>query len=384
MSGALSILPNAVIGVLGGGQLGRMLGMAAKRMGYRFHVYTDSADSPAAQIADAVAVGTYDDADAVREWAESVAVVTFEFENVAAQVAESAATVALVRPHGHILHTTQNRLREKTWLHTNGFPTALFAPVRNDAELDAAIAHVGLPAVLKTASGGYDGKGQRVVHSFAEAWQAKADLSGHDLILEGFVVFEREISVVVARGANGEIRAFAPAENRHQNGILDISFAPSNLPLERLRDAQILAAEIAEELDYVGVLCAELFVTNDHTLLVNELAPRPHNSGHHTIESCITSQFEQQVRAICALPLGDTTQHTPVAMANLLGDLWHIGTPRWNALFATAGASLHLYGKATPKKGRKMGHITLCAPTTDIAIQRVLTARDALLAHDGQ
>lgn len=379
------ILPGATLGVLGGGQLGRMLGLAARRMGYRFAVYTDAADSPAAQIADFVNVGAYDDADAVRDWAKAHCdVVTFEFENVAAEVARAAASVTTVRPDGAILHTTQNRLREKTWLFTNGFPVAPFAPVRNDDELEIALETLALPLLLKTANGGYDGKGQRVLRTAGEAWAAKAEFSGAgDLIVEQFVPFDREISVVVARGAEGQILAYAPSENRHVGGVLDITVAPANLPLEKLRAAQVLAAEIAEELDYVGVLCVEMFVVGsggDLKFVVNELAPRPHNSGHHTIESCATSQFEQQLRAVCGLPLGDTTQMQAAAMANLLGDLWRNGRePNWQDALALPGVTLHLYGKTEARAGRKMGHITACAETTDGAERLVLAARNALL-----
>ena len=373
------ILPPDTIGVLGGGQLGRMLGMVARRMGYGFSVYSDSPRSPAGALADTEAVGAYDDADTVREWAKSCAVVTFEFENVASAVADAARQVTRVRPDGRILHTTQNRLREKTWLLVNGFPVAPFAPVKSDDDLLDALNVITLPGILKTSEGGYDGKGQQVVRSIGDMWAAKAEFGSRELILEGFVEFEREISVVVSRSTSGNIRAFVPCENRHINGILDVTISPANLPMQQLRDSQILAAEIAEELEYIGVLCVEMFVLEDGSLLVNELAPRPHNSGHHTLESCVTSQFEQQVRAICGLPLGDTTHYQSAAMANLLGDLWTGGTPNFAAALAVPGVVLHLYGKEFARPGRKMGHLTACAAATRDAEQMVLAARNALM-----
>ncbi len=375
---AAAVLPGATIGVLGSGQLGRMFAIAARRMGYRVHTLSPDTDTPTGQVADREVTADYDDLDAVRAFARGVDVVTFEFENVPAATAEAAAEAAPVRPGGAVLHTTQNRLREKSFLAGAGFPVTPFAAVRGDGDLAAAIAAIGLPAVLKTAGWGYDGKGQTVIRTAAEAPAAFHSLGTGEAILEAFVDFEREVSVVAARGPHGEAAEFAPIENRHRHHILDLSIAPAELAPALAREAAEIARGILSALDVVGVLCVELFVTRDGRLLVNELAPRPHNSGHLTFDAAVTSQFEQQLRAVCGLPLGAIDLLRPAAMANLLGDLWEGGEPDWAAALAYPEVKLHLYGKAAPRPGRKMGHLTALAADRETAMARALAARRAL------
>ena len=379
------IPPGATVGVLGSGQLGRMFAIAARRMGYRVHTLSPDYDTPTGQVADREVQAAYDDLDAVRDFARGVDVVTFEFENVSSAATEAAAEHAPVRPAGAVLHTTQNRLREKTFLASHGFPVTPFRTVRTEEDLAPALAALGLPAVLKTAGWGYDGKGQAVIRDAAEAAPALRSLGlkeGEEAILEGFVDFEREVSVVAARGPDGRAAEFAPIENRHSRHILDLSIAPAEISPRLAREATEIARGILEALDVVGVLCVELFVAQDGRLLVNELAPRPHNSGHLTFDAAVTSQFEQQLRAICGLPLGATDLLCPAAMANLLGDLWEDGEPDWAAALADPDVKLHLYGKATARPGRKMGHLTALAPIREEALARVVAAREALTRHN--
>ncbi|HEV7518698.1 MAG TPA: 5-(carboxyamino)imidazole ribonucleotide synthase [Thermoanaerobaculia bacterium] len=374
------ILPGATVGVLGSGQLGRMFAIAARRMGYRVHTLSPEYDTPTGQVADREVQAGYDDLDAVREFARGVAVVTFEFENVSAAAAEAAAAEAPVRPAGSVLHTCQHRLREKRFLAGAGFPLAPWAIVRSAAELAAALETVGLPAVLKTAGWGYDGKGQAKIANAAEAAAAWKALGTDEAVVEAWIDFEREVSVVAARGLDGAYADYGPIENRHQNHILDLSIAPAGLPPEVARAAGEIARGLLEALSVVGVLCVELFLTRDGRLLVNELAPRPHNSGHLTFDAAVTSQFEQQLRAICGLPLGATDLLRPAAMANLLGDLWQGGEPDWAAACRAPAVKLHLYGKATPRPGRKMGHLTALAATPAAALEQVMAARAVLTA----
>jgi 5-(carboxyamino)imidazole ribonucleotide synthase len=392
------ILPGATIGVLGSGQLGRMLAIAARRMGYRVHVLSPASDSPTGQVADREVVAAYDDLEAVAELARGVDVVTFEFENVAAAAAEAAAAHAPVRPAGAVLHTTQNRLREKGFLTRAGFPVAPFRAVASAEGLAAAVAEIGLPAVLKSAGWGYDGKGQVKLDSAgpAELEGAWEEAVGHhraaagpeaaagdgpeaSAILEGFVDFEREVSVVAARGLDGAVADFGVIANDHRDHVLDVSVAPAPLPPALAAEAREIARGVLEALDVVGVLCVELFATRDGRLLVNELAPRPHNSGHLTVDACVTSQFEQQLRAVCGLPLGSTELVRPgAAMANLLGDLWDGGEPDWAAALALPEVKLHLYGKREARPGRKMGHLTALADGPEEARRLVLAGRAAL------
>ncbi len=352
------ILPGATLGVLGSGQLGRMFALAARRLGYRVHVLSPDQDSPTGQIADVEIAASYDDLDAVARFAQEVSVVTFEFENVPARTAEVAARYAPVRPDYRVLHTTQNRLREKTTLADAGFPVTPFRAVRGAEELTAALEQLGRPAVLKTADWGYDGKGQLRVERHDDPATAWARLGAGEAILEAFIDFEQEVSVVAARGLDGSLALYGPIGNRHRNHILDLSVYPADTTPETSRRALEIARAVMETLDVVGVLCVEFFLTADGQLLINELAPRPHNSGHLTIDACVTCQFEQQVRAACGLPLGSDRLLAPAAMANLLGDLWRSGTPHWSAALAVPEVKLHLYGKRSALPGRKMGHLT--------------------------
>mgnify|MGYP005838170259 CR=1 FL=1 len=374
-----SLFPPAVIGVFGSGQLGRMLALAARAMGYRIHTFSPEQDSPTGQIADREVCAPYDDLDAVRDFVRRVDVVTFEFENVAAAVAEVATEEGVsVRPGGHVLHTTQQRLREKGFLARAGLPVTPFAAINTEAELLTAIQRIGAPAVLKTATFGYDGKGQVRIDDPAHALAAWDAIGRHEAILEGFVDFECEASVVAARGVDGAFAHWGVIENTHCDHILDVSVAPAPVEPRVAAEAVELAHAVLTELDVVGVLCVEMFLDRRGRLLINELAPRPHNSGHLTIEASVTSQFEQQARAICGLPLGSTELLRPAAMANLLGDLWEHGEPNWAVALAVPGVKLHLYGKKAARSGRKMGHLTALAGTIEDARAKVMQARAAL------
>jgi 5-(carboxyamino)imidazole ribonucleotide synthase len=379
VSGA-PILPGATLGVLGSGQLGRMFAMAARRMGYRIHVLSPDADSPTGHIADREVVAPYDDLDAVRRFSRSVDVVTFEFENVPAATADAAAEHAPVRPRGHVLHVAQQRAREKAFLRDKGFPVTPFARIASDADLEAALQSPGLPGVLKTASFGYDGKGQSRVASDAELRDTWIAMGRPEAVLEQFIPFELELSVVAARGTSGWMAAYGTIENVHANHILDLSIAPARVDPSVDRRAAEIAGGVLEALDVIGVLCVEFFLTASGDLLINEIAPRPHNSGHLTIDACVTSQFEQQVRAICGLPAGSVELLRPAAMANLLGDVWQGGEPDWAAACALPGVHLHLYGKADPRPGRKMGHLTALGWTAGEARALAARARAALQA----
>ena len=372
------IAPGSTIGILGGGQLGRMFAMAARRLGYRVHTLAPDHDTPTGQIADVEINASYDDVDAVRRFAQGVSVVTFEFENVSAAAAAAAEEVAIVRPNGRSLAIAQHRIREKTFLMELGVPVTPFAPVRSAAELSAAARRVSCPAVLKTASFGYDGKGQVAVataDALPAAWEA---LERREAILEAFIDLDREISVIGVRGVTGEWSHFGPFENAHACHILDISVAPADVGTEIASAAIDITRTVMHALDYVGILCVEFFVARDGTLMANELAPRPHNSGHLTFDACRTSQFEQQLRAICGLPLGSPELLQPAAMANLLGDIWERGEPDWAAALAFPDVKLHLYGKSAPRPGRKMGHLTALAATPAKARARVIAARNVL------
>ena len=355
-----------------------MLALAAGRLGYRVHTYSPEGDSPTGHVADAEIVGSYDDVEALRRFADGVDVVTFEFENVPSASAAAIAERALVRPDGSVLHTTQHRGREKGFLSRAGLPVAPYALVDSLDDLRAALARLGVPAILKTASFGYDGKGQARIDRAEDALAAWDRLGRQPAVLEAFVDFERELSVVAARGIDGRIAHYGVIENTHARHILDVSVAPARVPPQVERDALGIARAALEALDVVGVLCVELFLTRDGRVLVNELAPRTHNSGHLTIDACATSQFEQQLRAVCGLPLGATDLVRPAAMANLLGDLWQDGEPRWADALARPGIRLHLYGKRDAKPGRKMGHLTALADTPEDAAALVREARTAL------
>jgi 5-(carboxyamino)imidazole ribonucleotide synthase len=374
------ILPGATIGVLGSGQLGRMFAIAARRMGYRVHTLSPEFDTPTGQISDVEINAPYDDLDAVRKFAGNVAAVTFEFENVPAATAAAAAEQSPVRPAGEILHITQHRLREKTFLAKHGFPVTRFATVRSREDLDAAITNIGLPAILKTAGFGYDGKGQFRITAPGDAAAAWRGVGGQEAVLEAMVDFAFEMSVVAVRSESGAFEHYGVIRNDHVSGILDISIAPAPVEDRVAREAVTIARSVMEQLGVVGVLCTEFFLTKDGGLLINELAPRPHNSGHLTIDACVTSQFEQQLRAVCGLPLGSPFRARPSAMANLLGDLWRGGEPDWNSALAIPDAKLHLYGKAEARPGRKMGHITAGAQIPAEAEKIVRHARERLTA----
>jgi 5-(carboxyamino)imidazole ribonucleotide synthase len=371
-------LPGATIGVMGGGQLGRMFAIAARRMGYAVQVFTSEEESPAGQFADLTRIAEYTSETAVRRFIAEVDVVTFEFENIPVETVELCASERAVRPAGSILHIAQNRLREKTFLSSAGFPIAPFKAVRNAYELASAIEQIGRPAVLKTAAYGYDGKGQQTINTrddFDEIWNAS---SADELVLEASIDFERELSVIVARGADGTMNTFPTCENIHRNHILDVTMVPARVSDAIKTEAAELACAIAERLELVGLLAVEMFLKKDGTLLVNELAPRPHNSGHWTIEGCATSQFEQQVRAVCGLPLGSTEILKPAAMVNLLGDIWQHGEPDWTKVLQVDGVHLHLYGKSEARPRRKMGHLTALGATAEEAVERVTEARASL------
>jgi 5-(carboxyamino)imidazole ribonucleotide synthase len=370
--------PGATLGVLGGGQLGRMFALAARRMGYRVHTLSPESDTPTGQVADLEVTADYEDLDAIRAFARGVDVVTFEFENVSADAADAAAEIVPVRPAGAALHITQQRAREKAFLADRGFPVAPFAKAQSLDELAVALGIVGLPAIVKTAAFGYDGKGQHRITTIEEAERVWGLVGHQEAIVERLVDFTHEISVVAARGLDGEAVDYGAIENRHRNHILDVSVAPARVAPDLAREAVRLAHRALDELAFVGVLCVEFFVARDGALLGNEIAPRPHNSGHLTIDACVTSQFEQQVRAVCGLPLGDVQQLRPAAMANLLGDLWAGGEPDWAAALAIPDVKLHLYGKHEPRAGRKMGHLTALGSSPDEALAKVLAARDVL------
>ncbi len=358
-----------------------MFAIAARELGYRIQIFSPDNDTPAGHIADQEWAARYDDLEKVREFARGVDVVTFEFENVLSLTTDAVAEIVPVRPSGHVLHTTQQRLREKTFLRDHGFPVTPFRRIMSLAERHPAPRELGLPAVVKTASFGYDGKGQTKLRSESELESALAALQGAEGIYEAFVHFEKEVSVVAARTLSGEFKAFPVFENAHANHILDVTFAPAALSAKLAREAEALARGILEKLDVVGLLTVEMFVTRDGRLLVNELAPRTHNSGHLTIDACVTSQFEQQVRAVCGLPLGSTQLKQPAAMANLLGHLWADGEPNWSAALEDPLVKLHLYGKTEARAGRKMGHLTATGATTQEAVARVAQARERLLRH---
>ena len=375
-----AVLPGATVGVLGSGQLGRMFAIAARRMGYRVHTFSPDADTPTGQVADLEVIAPYDDLDAVRRFAAGVSVVTFEFENVPAPTARAAAEHAPVRPKGEVLHTTQHRIREKTFLTNAGLPLTPFRTVTTSVELARAVADLGCPSILKTADFGYDGKGQVRITSPEQAESAWASIGSVPAVLEAFISFEREVSVVAARGVDGAYTDWGVIENRHHNHILDLSIAPAAVSDEVAREAREITRAVLEALDVIGVLCVEFFVEPGGRLMINELAPRPHNSGHLTFDASVTSQFEQQLRAVCGLPLGSTELLRPAAMANLLGDVWFPREPNWQAALSYPDVKLHLYGKLAPRPGRKMGHLTALASDSGSALDLVISARNALTA----
>jgi 5-(carboxyamino)imidazole ribonucleotide synthase len=371
------IAPGATIGVLGGGQLGRMFGIAARRLGYRVHTYEASPDSPAGQISDREFTGSYTDEAAIAEFLDSVDVVTFEFENIPAEVIDRIATKKPIHPRSEVLHICQNREREKNFLRTRGYPIAPFRIVRNEDELKVGLEEIGCPAVLKTADFGYDGKGQQKIGSAADA--DFTPFAGGKAVLERWIDFRCELSVIAARGADGELCTFPAAENVHSHHILDYSVIPARVPEQIQREASDVARSIATDLEVVGLIAVEFFITSEGKLLVNELAPRPHNSGHYTFDACVTSQFEQQLRAVCGHPFGSPELLVPTVMVNLLGDLWKDSRPPdWSAVLAQPRAKLHLYGKLEGRVGRKMGHYCVLGPTLDEAFRVALNIKSEI------
>lgn len=376
MSGARTILPGATIGVLGGGQLGRMMALAGTNLGYRFVTLDPTPDAPCGQVARQITAG-YGDMEAARQLAAQADVITYEFENVDAGVAATLSSESYVPQGSELLYTTQHRLREKRAVEAAGARVAPYAAIGSEADLRAAVRRFGSPCVLKTATGGYDGKGQWVIRSgsdeeLAEAYKSLS-AAGTELVLEQFIHFDKELSVIAARSPRGEVKAFPVSENVHVDNILHLSIVPARIPQEVQAEAERLAIRIAESLQVVGLIAVEMFMAEDGGLFVNELAPRPHNSGHYTMEACRTSQFEQHVRAICNLPLGDTELLTPVVMVNVLGEhaeplLARMGGDDEAAKKLGVTPKVHLYGKHEAKSKRKMGHINLLTKDVQAAL----------------
>ncbi|NIZ61750.1 5-(carboxyamino)imidazole ribonucleotide synthase [Sedimentitalea sp. CY04] len=347
-----ALKPGATIGILGGGQLGRMLSVAASRLGFVTHIYEPGANPPAGQVADRVTTAGYDDTDALTAFAASVDVITYEFENIPTAALDILESHRPIRPGREALRVSQDRLTEKNFLQGLGLTTAPFADITDQASLDAALADIGAPAILKTRRFGYDGKGQARIKTLEDAPQALADMAGAPALLEGFITFSHEVSVIAARGVNGDVSCYDPGENVHTDGILDTTTVPAKLSAGQRMDAVLLAANILNKLDYVGVMGVELFVT-PQGLVVNEIAPRVHNSGHWTQNGCTVDQFEQHIRAVVGWPLGDGQRHSDVVMENLIGD----DMDRVPELAKESDCAIHLYGKAETKPGRKMGHV---------------------------
>ena len=376
--------PGSWLGCLGGGQLGRMFVHAAQAMGYKVLVLDPDATGPAAQAADDVIVAAYDDMDAIAAFGKRVAAVTTEFENLPAASLEALAAMVPTRPGASAVRIAQDRRKEKRFFVEHGLPVGQFAVIERAEDLRDAPAYL-FPGILKTATLGYDGKGQQRVTSTTQALLAWMSMKQAPCVLEAMIPFEREISVLVARSAAGEVRVWPVQENQHVGGILDLTIVPARLDAALLDQAETLAHKLVEALDYVGVLCVEIFVTAEG-LLLNEIAPRPHNSGHYTIDACQTSQFEQQVRALVGAPLGDPSMVQPSVMVNVLGDVWFdTGSgnnapmqPAWNEVLALPGAHVHLYGKAEARKARKMGHVTCAAATLEQALARAIEVKRIL------
>ncbi|RKD21094.1 5-(carboxyamino)imidazole ribonucleotide synthase [Ammoniphilus oxalaticus] len=365
------IQPGSTIGILGGGQLGRMMVLAGRNMGYRFMTLDPTPDSPCGQVADQQIIADFSDIRAAEELAQSSAVVTYEFENVHADVAQQLEQNSYVPQGSELLRITQHRIREKTTLASFGIPVAPFEVIKSESDLHNAVKKLGTPCVMKTATGGYDGKGQWVIRSEAEIPQAFAELSraGTVLIVEEFIPFTKELSVIAARNSQGEVKAFPVGENIHVDNILHQTIIPARIDSELHEKAEQIALQIAESFEVVGLVAVEMFLTEQGELIVNELAPRPHNSGHYTMEACLTSQFEQHVRAICGLPLGSVEMMSAVVMINILGE--HLSDVMDKLADLPATAKLHLYGKEKSQPKRKMGHINFLAPTVEEALEQI-------------
>ncbi|MDC7701019.1 5-(carboxyamino)imidazole ribonucleotide synthase [Vogesella indigofera] len=374
-----AILPPAMLGILGGGQLGRMFVSAAKRMGYRVTVLDPDANAPAADFADVHLCAPFNDAAALQTLAASCVAVTTEFENVNADAMRALAKTTRVSPSGDCVAIAQDRIAEKSWINKAGLPTAPYLAIESVADIQVELAPY-LPGILKTARLGYDGKGQVRVKTADEARAAYADLGGQACVLEKMLDLKLEVSAIVTRTSSAQVAVFPVSENIHKNGILDESIVPARISPTLAAQAQDYAVKLAEALDYVGVLAVEFFVLADDSLVVNEIAPRPHNSGHYTIDACVTDQYQQQVRAMCGLLPGRTELLSPVVMVNLLGDVWREdgGEPLWDVLMEAPNAHLHLYGKKEARAGRKMGHFTVLAANVDDALDQARALKDTL------
>jgi 5-(carboxyamino)imidazole ribonucleotide synthase len=374
------ILPGATLGMLGGGQLGRMFTIAARTMGYHVIVLDPDSDSPAGRMADEHLHAAYQDDWALEQLGKSCDVITTEFENIPADTLRKLAEYCPVRPSAMALELTQNRIREKTFIRETGLQTAPFFAIYDVAEIEEAFNSLSEKAILKRAAFGYDGKGQYVVATVAEAEQAFLAMDSEPCVLEDRIDLALEVSVVVARSAEGDVQCYPVAENIHVNGILDQSIVPARISSVQADQAREMAMNLADALDYYGVMAVEFFVTRSGDLLVNEIAPRPHNSGHYTLDACVTSQFEQQVRMVCGLPFGDTGLLSPVVMVNLLGDIWGDSSPHWEGLLEHPSAKLHLYGKREARPGRKMGHYCVLAENQESAITQAESIMKVLRA----
>lgn len=373
------ILPGATLGVLGGGQLGRMFTQAARTMGYKVVVLDPDSMSPAGTVADEHLSCPYTDKDALDYMAQHCAAITIEFENVPVRVLQRLEKDCLVRPDADVVEKVQDRIREKALLRECNLATVPYRPVIHAGDLDQALASLKLPAILKLAVLGYDGKGQRAISCAADAHRAFAEFAGKPCVLEQRVDLHMELSLLLARSHTGEIAFYPPAENIHVNGILDTSIVPARISSDIIERATQMAQTLAEHMNYCGLLAVEFFLTRQNELLINEIAPRPHNSGHFTLDACLTTQFEQQVRMLCGLPLGDTRLLSPVVMVNLLGDLWQAKDPDWDKVLGIPNAKLHLYGKHDARPGRKMGHYNVLAPDVGESFDLAVRIRQLLL-----
>ncbi|MGZ8218852.1 5-(carboxyamino)imidazole ribonucleotide synthase [Methylomagnum sp.] len=371
------ILPNAMLGILGGGQLGRMFTMAARAMGYRVTVLDPDPDSPAGSLADVHLRAAYDDRTALNHLAETCVAITTEFENVPADSMRHLAERIRVSPAAHSVFIAQDRILEKNYVAGAGLAVAPFLAIETATELEQDLSG-HLPGILKLARFGYDGKGQLRVKTPAEAQAAFAEMGQKPCVLERMLDLKTEVSVIVARTGPGEVTTFPVAENHHEAGILDISIVPARVSGSVAAEARAMALKLAEAMDYVGVLAVEFFVLAGGELVINEIAPRPHNSGHYTLDACMTSQFEQQVRTLCGLPPGDTRLLSPVAMVNLLGDIWRDDEPAWDKLLSQPNVILHLYGKKSARIGRKMGHFNVLAEDVESALTQALQLKQML------
>ncbi len=372
-----SVLPGSMIGIIGGGQLGRMLSLEARRMGYNVCILDPTPHCPASQVADLHLRAPFDDPHALQQLADVAHVVTYETEHIPIATLRYCATATVLRPSASLLETVQDRLTQKQFLSAHGVPQARYAAVDDERSLRTALQQIGFPAILKSRHSGYDGKGQARINDERDLLPAWATIGKVPAVVEGYVPFRAEVSVILARNVSGDVRYYPVAENVHRHHILHTTRVPARIPNAIHRRAEALARTLAEALDYHGVMTVEMFLLPDGALLVNEIAPRVHNSGHYTFGACVTSQFEQHLRGVCGLPLGETTLLRPAVMVNLMGELWEGGVPPWHVVFRHPNAQLHLYGKDEARPGRKMGHVLILGDDTD----RLLREVDVVLAE---